>query len=69
MDTFGDVDFRALAVVVWLIIAAGTLRVMLVPTVLVLRCSPGQVEKSGLGSLLGFRRSGGTFPQLCMAPA
>ena len=35
MDTFGDVDFRALAVMVWLIIAVGTLRVMLVPTVLV----------------------------------
>ena len=35
MDTFGDVDFRALAVMVWLIIAVGTLRVMLVPPVLV----------------------------------
>jgi hypothetical protein len=35
MDTFGDVEFRALAVMVWLIIAVGTLRVMLVPTVLV----------------------------------
>jgi len=35
MDTFGDPDFRALAVMVWLIIAARTLRVIHVPSLLV----------------------------------
>lgn len=61
MDTFGDVDFRALAVMVWLIIAARTLLVILVPTLLVFAARRGKL-RSPVWSLLAFRGGGGTFP-------